>query len=101
MALKFVRSGSFSLLLGALVAVACAPGGSQAGAKVAASPPTSAPTQPRPVHKVRSYPERRPEVGIKTPMKGEPTPAALAEARLVVSSCEKAKTEDVGARVKE
>jgi hypothetical protein len=59
---------------------------------VAKRPPRTA----RPV-----APPRVPATGIATPMKGEPGTAAQAEARLVATSCEKAKTEEVDLQIKE
>ncbi len=48
-----------------------------------------------------AYPERPPALGITTPMKGDPSGAVLAEARLVATTCESATTEEFEARVKE
>lgn len=53
-------------------------------------------------HHVVSYPERRPELGLTTPMKGEPSSAVLAtEARLVSTTCDKATNEEIDARVRQ
>ena len=50
----------------------------------------------RPVHKPRpAFPEHKPELGITTPMKGDPTPAALAESRLQPTTCDQAAADDV------
>ncbi|MFO0737394.1 MAG: beta-propeller domain-containing protein [Labilithrix sp.] len=50
----------------------------------------------RPVHKPRpAFPERKPELGITTPMKGDPAPAALAESRLQATTCEQAAADDI------
>jgi hypothetical protein len=46
-------------------------------------------------------PSRPPPPSITTPMKGEPTGAALSEARLQASSCEKAAAEQAEGRIKE
>jgi len=96
------------LLLGGLLVSSCAfPNVKPARGS---SPPTTAavatsgadPMPKRPAHKPRpTFPERRPQLGITTPMKGEPSIAALSEARLVATSCEKASSEESDARVKE
>lgn len=100
---------------GALVLLcwtACAP--SATNKKTATSPPPGQPPtssspsrgdgpQPqRPAHKAKSFPEHKPAVGIVATMKGDPDPKAmLKEAHLVASTCEKAKSEDIDARLKE
>ena len=97
------------LLLGALLAASCAapssgpaPRGGSARTSGGPAVPGAEPTTTRPPHKPRpAYPERRPQLGITTPLKGEPSVAALSEARLVASSCEKASNEDVQARLAE
>lgn len=95
-------------------AAACGPGASQpprvtaaasssappiAAASVAPAPSSTSARPPRrpPV----AWPERAPELGIVTPRAGEPTLAAVAEARLVAAgTCEKAAAEQVEAQVK-
>jgi uncharacterized secreted protein with C-terminal beta-propeller domain len=108
MAFTFRRFGrlAFPVLVICGLAVGCAPKEREtpintAGASGATSNPSKSQSR-RPAHNVRSYAERRPEMGIATPMKGEPTSAALKEARLVGgSTCEKASTEEIELRVKQ
>jgi uncharacterized secreted protein with C-terminal beta-propeller domain len=71
------------------------------GTPVAAPGPTTSGVTarahaPRPV-----IPERAPPPAITTAMQGDPSGAALAAARLVTTTCEKATTEQVEARLKE
>src|ERR1700761_1027863 len=50
----------------------------------------------RPVHKPRApIPQPKPEMGITTPMKGEPAAAALAQTRLETPPCEQASSDSV------
>lgn len=94
-----VSRASALFAFGGLFAFGCAqhatrPAPPPAPAPVAAA--SSAATTSRPVRKPRpAFPERKPEVGITTPMKGEPAPAALAEARLKPSTCEQAAADDL------
>jgi hypothetical protein len=87
----------------------CAGGVHQASAPATSKPawsPAASIAQPavatRPVHKPRpAFPERKPELGITTPMKGDPAPSALAEARLQPTTCDQAAAEDVEPLVRE
>ncbi len=80
---------------------AAKPSPSAAPTSNAAPAPQTAPSV-RAAHHVVSYPERRPELGLTTPMKGEPSSAVLAtEARLVSTTCDKATNEEIDERVRQ
>jgi hypothetical protein len=96
------------MVTGAVLVASCASPSPAPAPKApsAANTPTAANiaegSPKRPAHKPRpAYPERRPEMGITTPMKGEPTAASLAEARLVATTCEKVSTDETETRLKE
>lgn len=61
----------------------------------------AAATSGRPRRTPRAYAERRPQLGITTPMKGEPSSAALSEARLVATTCEQTSSDEIEAHLKE
>jgi hypothetical protein len=110
------RTLLLSALLFSSIAGACAApslkGGAESAAKLGpgskseswtANPqgPQGQPPQ-RSAHKPKTFPEHKPALGIATTMKGDPDPKAmLKESHLIASTCEKAKTEDIDARLKE
>jgi hypothetical protein len=100
------RRLSLLLLLSAVAAASCGPRAVPAnrpGALAPTSPAVdaaSAPRHERPKTQ-KVYPERRPPLGVTSPRPGEPSLAALAEARLVSQTCEKATVDDVDARLRQ
>jgi len=109
MATRILTTISPLLLLAGLLAASCATPGpgrvprardARSSGATAVRPPDAA--SKRRSHELRpEYPERRPQLGVTTPMRGEPSGAALSEARLVASSCEKTASEDLEARLEE
>ncbi|HEY8079074.1 MAG TPA: beta-propeller domain-containing protein, partial [Labilithrix sp.] len=97
-----------SLLLGLVVVVSC---GSPPVAKPASAAPsaiaqdTAPDAAAEPAHLARKpWPTRAGHPApalVSTPMKGEPSASALAEARLVATTCEKAAAEQQETRIKE
>jgi hypothetical protein len=108
------RAAALYVLSGLVAVASCAaplerPSGSPvtpraAGAKGAAAAADAGAPAPaaRPVHVARpAIPGRPPPPRITTAMKGEPTGASLAEARLVATSCEKISAEHAEPHIKE
>jgi hypothetical protein len=104
------RAAALFVLSGlAAVASCAAPSGSPVTPRAAAAEGPAAAADAgapapaaRPVHIVRpAIPGRPPPPRITTAMKGEPTGASLAEARLVTTTCEKASAEQAEPRIKE
>lgn len=73
--------------------------------KAPSTPPSVAKTQPapsvaRPTHKaMAAFTLPAPIVGITAPMSGEPAPSALAEARLVATTCDKISSDETDAEL--
>jgi uncharacterized secreted protein with C-terminal beta-propeller domain len=102
--MRLLRVGSLVLVTSAVVfgcaQHAVAPGPQSPGKTEQSTTAIATIAQPatptRPVHKpLPAYPPHVPELGLKTPMKGEPLPAALAEARLQTATCDQATADDV------
>ena len=93
------------LLAGLAASCASSPPPKPAAAKAPRAEPAAVPTTTLDAPRARkarpSFPERRPELGITTPLPGEPVGSAANESRLIASSCEKADAEDIEARLKE
>lgn len=97
------------ILFGVLALTACGQGllERRAAAPGGAVGPAPSPEPPRaqrrgPSRHARPFPERTPELGITSPMKGEPPPALVSrQARLTASSCQKATRDDVERRLEE
>src|SRR3954462_5300266 len=93
-----------SLVAGVALVSSCA-------APATVTPPPHRPEAPkaaspelseRAARKARApIPQRPAPPVVTTAMKGEPTGAAMSEARLVATSCEQASNEDLEARLKE
>ncbi|MDB4937762.1 MAG: hypothetical protein JWP87_4734 [Labilithrix sp.] len=114
MALSRFGKLTSSLLASGLLAASCAapqlatqapPPATKRGAdpgKTVTGPLAKETVAERIARKVRPAPPALPPPPvITTPMKGEPTGAALTEARLVATTCDKASTEQIDLRLKE